>query len=479
MIDPSRLLESLTKLTLGLILLGTSVHASVTEDPPGAAGPAPAPAEGRVVLLGFDGADARTVRNLLAETPDRYPNFARLAAEGTFAPLEVVAPPESPVSWAAINTGQNPAKTGVPGFIRRSLDKGRPLPDFGHLTTEKAPIESFSNTPIPTWSAGKLAGVAGGAVFAVVLLLGMALLRGKKAVAFVFALLLGGGAGYVGFTMRQYLPSEVPFTGNPNQARSLWDFAADAGKRSIVIDAAQAFGMEETPGAKVLAGLGMPDARGGIGDWFVYTSNEDEFKRDGRKTSTAGMVFRVDEFEGGDGGTRTVESQIYGPKNFWLVDRLERELEAIETESKRPDVKLERSVELSQRKKQLEEELKPLRRASSLDGRTTVDLSVAIQGDRADVTIGTQTQSIAVGEWSDLLRADLRAQPAAQGARPDPRAPREDRAVLRAVRQRARHRPAAGPRSGSRCRRPSASPPSWPPTAGCTRPTAGRPPPCR
>ena len=50
-------------------------------------------AAGRVVLLGFDGADARTMRALVAEDPDQYPNFARLAAEGSFEPLEVVAPP--------------------------------------------------------------------------------------------------------------------------------------------------------------------------------------------------------------------------------------------------------------------------------------------------------------------------------------------------------------------------------------------------
>ena len=108
---------------------------------------APSARDGRVIVLGFDGADARTVRNLMSESPGAYPTFERLAREGTFAPLEVVAPPESPVSWAALNTGQNPAKTGVPGFILRKLPN--PFPWFGHIETDRmVPIEEFENVPI-------------------------------------------------------------------------------------------------------------------------------------------------------------------------------------------------------------------------------------------------------------------------------------------------------------------------------------------
>ena len=52
--------------------------------------------------------------------------------------------------------------------------------------------------------------------------------------------------------------------------------------QSIVLDAAQAFAMPTAEGARVLAGLGVPDARGGLGDWFIYTTDPDEDAREGR-----------------------------------------------------------------------------------------------------------------------------------------------------------------------------------------------------
>src|SRR6202008_3874574 len=87
------------------------------------------PDEGRVIVLGLDGADARTV----AEMMDRgeLPNLARLRETGTFAPLGTTIPAESPVSWASLNSGQNPAKTGVPGFVKRDLSAaGDPSPNL-------------------------------------------------------------------------------------------------------------------------------------------------------------------------------------------------------------------------------------------------------------------------------------------------------------------------------------------------------------
>src|SRR5882672_12107903 len=76
-----------------------------------ASDPAPA-AGGRVIVLGFDGADARTVEELMAK--GQLPNLKKLAEQGTFAPLGTTNPAESPVAWAALNSGQNPAKTGIP-----------------------------------------------------------------------------------------------------------------------------------------------------------------------------------------------------------------------------------------------------------------------------------------------------------------------------------------------------------------------------
>src|SRR4051812_38819788 len=85
---------------------------------------------GRVIVLGFDGADARTTEEMMAR--GELPHLARLRDSGTFAPLGTTMPAESPVSWASLNSGQNPAKTGVPGFVRRELGPGgHPQPNIG------------------------------------------------------------------------------------------------------------------------------------------------------------------------------------------------------------------------------------------------------------------------------------------------------------------------------------------------------------
>ena len=43
---------------------------------------APGAGQGRVVILGFDGADANRVRDLMKKDPERYPTFRKLAESG-------------------------------------------------------------------------------------------------------------------------------------------------------------------------------------------------------------------------------------------------------------------------------------------------------------------------------------------------------------------------------------------------------------
>ena len=109
-------------------------------DTAGAAG------SGRVIVLGFDGADARTVDALMQK--GELPNLAKLAAQGTFAPLGTTNPAESPVAWAALNAGQNPAKTGIPGFVMREfLSDGVPMPTKGFaLDAVPTPIGTASRS---------------------------------------------------------------------------------------------------------------------------------------------------------------------------------------------------------------------------------------------------------------------------------------------------------------------------------------------
>ena len=90
---------------------------------------APAPAEDlathpRMVVLGFDGVDFRWLNRYLDEDAElpvgerRFPRLARLRADGTLCELRSEIPPESPVAWASVITGVNPARHGIFDFVR-------------------------------------------------------------------------------------------------------------------------------------------------------------------------------------------------------------------------------------------------------------------------------------------------------------------------------------------------------------------------
>ena len=374
-------------LLLGALLLASAARAGEPASGTGAAG---APEGGRVVILGFDGADARTVRELMEKDPGRYPNFRKLAEQGTFAPLEVVVPAESPVSWASLNSGQNPAKTGVPGFIRRHMGT-TPMPGFGHIEKNSAPLEQFGNTPIPVWSPNTMAAACGGGVFLVVLLLGFLAFR-KLPVAAVLALVLGGGAAWGGRELRSFLPATYPRTTNVNQVESFWDVAARAGVECVVLDGAQTFDPVNPSGAKVLHGLGLPDARNELGNWFVYTTDPEEFAREGRDTTTAGKVYKVDV----DGYDGLIHAKVYGPRNFWLEQQLQGELAGVKEQLSSPTLSLDESSALATKKSELDARL-----SQTLREPTSADLLVKVVGDAAEVSLGGRTQTLKVGQWSD------------------------------------------------------------------------------
>lgn len=71
----------------------------------------------RVIVLGFDGVDYGLTRDLMAR--GRLPNFARLAAQGTFSPLRTSIPPQSPVAWSNFITGLDPGGHGIFDFVHR------------------------------------------------------------------------------------------------------------------------------------------------------------------------------------------------------------------------------------------------------------------------------------------------------------------------------------------------------------------------
>jgi predicted AlkP superfamily phosphohydrolase/phosphomutase len=270
----------------------------------------------RVLVVGFDGADGN-VANAMMEKGE-LPNLARLKRDGTFAPLGTTVPAESPVSWASLNSGQNPAKTGIPGFIKRFLPPGgTAVPRIGFYEQVARATASFRLPFLHRYLvrfepnvAGALCGVVAAVLFAVLFAL---VLRMRRLVAIPLALVLGAAGGVAGRIASAMVPRTIPgVVANLAQTGGFWETAAKAGVPSVVLDGAMAWDRPEVPGAKVLAGLGVPDARGAYGDWFIYTTDPSEEGRepDGRGTSTSGTVFRVDEVGG------KITAEIHGPKSF-------------------------------------------------------------------------------------------------------------------------------------------------------------------
>lgn len=110
-------------------------------------GPKPSP-KGRVVILGFDGAEPTIIQDMIdrGETP----NFAKLAQQGSFQPLHTTIPPQSPVAWTSFTTCKNPGGHNIYDFIRRDpmFRIGPiPMPGTGTLDHPKFSADGTLTTP--------------------------------------------------------------------------------------------------------------------------------------------------------------------------------------------------------------------------------------------------------------------------------------------------------------------------------------------
>jgi hypothetical protein len=90
---------------------------------PGAA-PAGDEAPKRLLVLGIDGMDPVLLQRYM--DAGRMPNFSAFAARGSFGPLGTANPPQSPVAWSNVITGQNPGGHAVFDFLHPNRD-----PDHG------------------------------------------------------------------------------------------------------------------------------------------------------------------------------------------------------------------------------------------------------------------------------------------------------------------------------------------------------------
>ncbi len=185
---------------------------------------------------------------------------------------------------------------------------------------------------------------------------------------------------------------------NAAKVGGFWEDAARAGVPSVVIDGAMAWDRPEVPGARVLAGLGVPDARGDYGSWCLYTTKEDEqdFAPQWRGTQSGGRVFRVQERDG------RIDTWLYGPNDELRRERLESGLAALLRELGAGSLAAARERELARAKSDLEAELRDIRgRGDSDDYRLLLPLTLSRVGaDKLEVRIGEEKQLLCEGQWS-------------------------------------------------------------------------------
>jgi predicted AlkP superfamily phosphohydrolase/phosphomutase len=218
----------------------------------------------RVVILGFDGVDARLMEKYLEE--GRLPNLARLRGEGSYARLRSSNPPQTPVSWASFSTGLNPGRTEIFDFLRRI--EGTYVPDFAMITKGRRPLLFGERNPGALAAAGALLGaLLGGGAF-------LAARRGRRQ----GLLAAGAGAALLGaagfFLAARYLPHQVPTASNPRKGVTFWDAAARAGYRARVLNVPATFPAAIEGHGEMLSGLGVPDMRERIGTPSIFTSDK-------------------------------------------------------------------------------------------------------------------------------------------------------------------------------------------------------------
>src|SRR5262245_12227836 len=195
-------------------------------------------AQQKVIVLGFDGVDARYTEQWMNE--GKLPNLAKLRAQGTFRPLRPTVPAQTPVSWSTFSTGIDPGRTGIFDFLRRDPKTYLPL------------FAAFDETKEPFLWGERNAPAADGAVLLVIALIALFFRRTARIVVLMLAVIAAAG---VYAAARKYLPNTRPGVINRRQGTPFWEVAADAGKKARVVQIPVTFPAHDFHNGELLSGL--------------------------------------------------------------------------------------------------------------------------------------------------------------------------------------------------------------------------------
>jgi len=252
--------------------------------------PLAALAKEKVIVLGFDGVDARYTEQWMNE--GKLPNLAKLRAQGTFRPLRPTVPAQTPVSWSTFSTGIDPGRTGIFDFLRR--DPKTYLPVFAAFDETKDPFLLGEKNPF----------VAAAVVLFILALIALFFRRTARVVMAIIAVIAAAGAF---MATRKYIPVTKPGVINRRQGIPFWEAAAKAGRKARVVHVPVTFPAHDFPDGEMLSGLGVPDVSGRVGKPFFFTSELD-FHRSGSNEFSIEVV-QLEDNKG------RINAKIQGPPN--------------------------------------------------------------------------------------------------------------------------------------------------------------------
>jgi predicted AlkP superfamily phosphohydrolase/phosphomutase len=275
---------------------------------------AQAPERGRLLILGFDGADHGIVDEMMAN--GELPNLAALAAEGSYQPLLPTNPAQTPVSWATFSTGLNPGRTQIMDFLKRPAQTYT-----ADMSMTADGLEPFRVFGLRGQAFGLAAGTVVGALLAILFMVVRRLRRGRRPVQtlrhgagaltalLVFVVAMVGGIAGSSLSSR-VLPRERSVAINPRIGTPFWEIAADQGVRARIVRVPVTFPAVPIAAGEVLSGLGVPDIRGLVGKPSLYTTDPRLRAGDSRLTVE---IIKPDPRED------PMEAEILGPANQMLV----------------------------------------------------------------------------------------------------------------------------------------------------------------
>lgn len=363
----------------------------------------------KTVILGFDGMDHARTRQWIDE--GLLPNFARVAESGHFGRLETSNPAESPVSWAVFNTGSNPGKTGVGGFVGRFFARnaegqrmGTPLPRPMLGLPSDAPADGLVTFPVALRDGERFAMLAAVAGLVLVFALAKLLLRLGLLPALILGLLGGAGGWWMALRYVADLPADgkVPYEINPMQGTNFWKHLDGAGVSIMGIQVASTFPPDhEGPNTRLLSGLGVKDISGSPGSWFIFT--DDPWASVDASTPAGGKIATL-YFD--QQGERVAVAELPGPVDWVTEARHESTIKALKAAQELPGNTEAEALAFENQLREANTAFSKWKRNKVL----SVSFEVEPQREAGTVTFRLQGRSAEVkaGGWSEFLPAEFR-----------------------------------------------------------------------